>query len=104
MRRTMVALGLMIAGVTQLSAQGIDYSAEQERLCTGDAMRLCGAYIPNVDQITACMIRLQNQLSPPCRALFNGPAASPGRGRQAQDRMQPAPAAPPPVFQERGYR
>jgi hypothetical protein len=102
--RTMVALGLMIAGVTQLSAQGVDYSAEQERLCTGDAMRLCGAYIPDTVQITACMNRLQDQLSPPCRAVFNAPAPNAGRGRQAQERMPPAPAAPPPVFQERGYR
>ncbi len=33
------------------------YTPEQEQMCTGDAMRLCSSEIPNVDRITACMIR-----------------------------------------------
>ena len=46
------------------------YSPEQEQMCSGDAMRLCGADIPDVDRITACMIRQRAQLSPGCRAFF----------------------------------
>jgi hypothetical protein len=46
------------------------YSPEQEQACTPDAMRLCGAYIPDVDQITVCMIQKKSQLSPECRAYF----------------------------------
>ena len=33
-------------------------------------MRLCGAYVPDVDQITACMIARKSQLSPECRRFF----------------------------------
>ncbi|MGJ5176593.1 hypothetical protein ACQR16_06595 [Bradyrhizobium oligotrophicum] len=58
------------------------YTAEQEQACTGDAFRLCSSEIPDVDRVTACMVRRQAELSPPCRAQF-GPqprqAASSGR-------------------------
>lgn len=46
------------------------YTSEQEQACTGDAMRLCSAFIPDVDRITACMVRSKSQLSPGCRAHF----------------------------------
>lgn len=61
------------------------YTPEQEQACTGDAFRLCSADIPDIERITACMIRNRAQLSPPCRAQFDaGPdgaasAASPGK-------------------------
>ena len=31
-------------------------------MCTGDAMRLCGHEIPNVQRITACMHKLRAQV------------------------------------------
>jgi hypothetical protein len=46
------------------------YSAEQEQLCTGDAMRLCSSEIPDVDRVTACMIRNKSQLSEGCKSVF----------------------------------
>ena len=46
------------------------YTSEQQQACTPDAMRLCSAYIPDVDSITACMNRNKSQLSPTCRAFF----------------------------------
>jgi hypothetical protein len=49
------------------------YTAEQQRYCTGDALRLCGSEIPDVNRITACMIRNKSQLSPECQRVF-GPA------------------------------
>jgi pantothenate kinase len=40
-------------------------------------MRLCSAYIPDVDRITVCMIQNKSQLSPECRAHFRPePAAA----------------------------
>ena len=39
------------------------YTPEQEQMCTGDAMRLCGSEIPDVERVTACMIRQRAQLS-----------------------------------------
>jgi|SRR5271156_1822958 len=53
------------------------YTPQQQQMCTGDAMRLCGAYIPDVDRITACMARQHDQLSDGCKAVFQMPAAAP---------------------------
>jgi glycerol-3-phosphate dehydrogenase len=54
------------------------YSAEQEQLCTGDAMRLCGSEIPDVERVTACMIRQRASLSEGCKSVFQpAPAAAP---------------------------
>ena len=66
-------LSLMLAtalSVSVWSATSQAYSPEQEQACTPDAMRLCSAYIPDVDRITVCMIQNKSQLSPECRAHF----------------------------------
>jgi hypothetical protein len=57
----------------------IAHTAEQEQMCSGDAMRLCGEFIPNVDRITACMIQKYSQLSDGCKSVFHAPtpAAAP---------------------------
>ena len=46
---------------------------EQQQACQPDAMRLCSEFVPDVDRITACMIKNRIRLSPPCRAVFTGP-------------------------------
>jgi hypothetical protein len=46
---------------------------EQQQACQPDAMRLCGEFVPDVDRITACMIKNRIRLSPPCRAVFSSP-------------------------------
>lgn len=46
------------------------YSPEEEQACSDDAFRLCGPEIPDVDRVTACMVRKQSQLSPGCRVYF----------------------------------
>ncbi len=46
------------------------YSPEQEQMCTGDAMRLCGSEIPDVERVTACMIQKRASLSDGCKAVF----------------------------------
>lgn len=53
---------------------GHAYSAEQQRLCTGDAMRLCSSEIPSIDRITACMVQKRAALSAGCRSVFQMPA------------------------------
>ncbi|WP_424593883.1 hypothetical protein [Bradyrhizobium sp.] len=73
--------GLWLATALSVSmwpAAGRAYTAEQEQACTGDAIRLCGADVPDVERITACMIRNKSQLSPGCRAFFR-PGPEPGR-------------------------
>ena len=54
------------------------YTPEQQKACSGDAFRLCNSEIPDVDRITACMIRNKAQLSPECRTQF-GPSRSTAR-------------------------
>jgi hypothetical protein len=49
-------------------AQG---TPEQRAACAGDATRLCGQFIPDVDRITSCMIKVRRDLSPPCRAVLD---------------------------------
>jgi len=56
------------------------YTQDEEQACSGDAFRLCGADIPDVDRVTVCMIRNKAQLSPDCRRFFRNdpePAATP---------------------------
>jgi hypothetical protein len=68
-----VRFGLLLSVVLSVSigpAIAQTYTPEQQQACTGDAFRLCGSDIPDVDRITACMIRNKSQLSPPCRAHF----------------------------------
>jgi hypothetical protein len=59
-----VAAGAMVAGRAEA------YSPDQQQMCSGDALRLCGSEIPDVDRITACMIRRRAQLSPGCKVFF----------------------------------
>jgi hypothetical protein len=62
-------LAMALAVLVQPGA-GFAYTQEEQQACTPDAMRLCGEFVPNVDAITACMIRKKAQLSPQCRVFF----------------------------------
>jgi hypothetical protein len=57
----------LLAGAAQA------YTPEQQQACTPDAFRLCGDAIPDVDRVTACMIRKRAELSPGCRVYFRSP-------------------------------
>lgn len=85
-----VQLGLVLAAVLSVSiwsAPASAYTPEQQQACSGDAFRLCGPEIPDVDRVTACMIRNKSQLTPGCRAFFRpGPES---------DEIAAAPAGPP---------
>ena len=65
----LAGLSLALAVLVQ-PGTGFAYTPEQQQACTPDAMSLCGEFVPNVDAITACMIRKKSQLSPQCRAFF----------------------------------
>jgi hypothetical protein len=45
-------------------------ASQQQAACSDDAFRLCSADIPDIDRVTACMVRKQDQLSPGCRVYF----------------------------------
>ncbi len=53
------------------AAQG---TPEQRQACQPDAMRLCSEFIPDVERITACMVKNRIRLSPACRVVFSTPA------------------------------
>ena len=64
------ALVLMaVLAPAPVAAQG---SPEQRAACEGDAMRLCGAHVPDIQKITSCMSRNRRNLSAACRAVFDG--------------------------------
>lgn len=62
-----------LSSASLLPAAAGAYTPEQQQACTGDAFRLCSSDIPDVDRITACMVRNKAQLSPECRAQFTPP-------------------------------
>lgn len=69
-------LSLALAVLVQ-PGTGFAYTPDEEQACTPDAMRLCSEFVPNVDAITACMVRKKAQLSPPCAVFFRrGPEPS----------------------------
>jgi hypothetical protein len=66
-------LAIALASYSAALAEG---TPEQRSACTGDAFRLCGPEIPDVNRITACMKANFSRLSPPCKAVFvQGPVA-----------------------------
>jgi hypothetical protein len=76
--------GLMLATAISLSllpTAGHAYTQDEQQACTGDAFRLCGPEIPDVDRVTVCMIRNKSQLSPGCRVFFR-----PSEDERAPDR------------------
>lgn len=68
--------GLMLAmalSASLLASTTYAYTPEQQQACSPDAFRLCGDAIPDVDRVTACMIRKRSELSPGCRVFFRSP-------------------------------
>src|SRR4051795_11990842 len=77
-RSRMFHAGLMLATIisaAMVSTAGNAYTPEQQQACTPDAFRLCGSEIPDVERVTACMIRQRAQLSPECRVFMRPPEA-----------------------------
>jgi hypothetical protein len=77
-----------------LPTAGHAYTAEEQQACQPDAMRLCGAFVPDVDRITACMIQNKSQLSPECRKFFRADPEPAANAAPSGDPMSitPAPA------------
>ena len=61
----------MAPAMTPALAQSDPNESMQRQACMGDAMRLCGAYIPNRSKIRDRMAAQVEQLSPSCRAVFD---------------------------------
>ena len=72
------ALALLLFTETSAIAQGTD---QQREACTPDAFRLCGAYIPDADRITACLRGNGPRLSRPCYDVLFAPHVEDPRRR-----------------------
>ena len=70
-------------------AAGQGYTPEQEQACTPDAFRLCGAAIPDIGRVTACMAAKKSQLSPACRAHFRSDNEREAVGQARQPLIEP---------------
>ena len=92
--KLLVATAFILGALTSASYA---YSQQQQEMCTGDAMRLCGAYIPDVDRITACMVSKHDELSAGCKAVFEMPATAPAQNYSSSTRpSRPLNLAPNP--------
>ena len=64
--------GLIVCmSVVTVSTISYASTAEQQRLCSSDAFRLCSSEIPNIPRITACMVKNRSNLSTGCRAVMD---------------------------------
>ena len=86
MRAHRIFLSLAIALGGGITLHGTAFSQEnrgtweQQMACTPDVWRLCGAQVPDVDRIVACLRRNTEQLSGRCRAVFAQGDNAPRRG------------------------
>jgi hypothetical protein len=92
--------GLMLAmalSASLLASAALAYTPEQQQACSGDAFRLCGPEIPDVDRVTVCMIRNRSLLSPGCRVYFRSPepVAAPATIARTPVRITPTAARKP---------
>ena len=71
--KLLIATAMTFAMVSAANA----YTAEDEAMCTNDAFRVCSSEIPDVQRVTACMVRNKSQLSPGCKAVMNSYAPAP---------------------------
>jgi hypothetical protein len=96
-RRNFLILAISIAcGVgcqTPAFSQENRGTLEQQMACTPDVFRLCGAQIPDVNRIVACLQQNTPQLSAPCRAVFDSSASA--------NAGAPQPSVPPPIAPRR---
>jgi hypothetical protein len=87
--KLLVATAMTFAMMTAANA----YTQEQEAMCTSDAFRVCSSEIPDVQRVTACMIRNKSQLSAGCRAVMD--ASAPAPAATYQPAAKPMSLAPP---------
>jgi hypothetical protein len=68
-----IAAAFSLAWAVSLAPAMAQGTPEQRQACQGDAMRLCSEFVPDVERITACMVKKRIRLSPGCRVLFQVP-------------------------------
>jgi hypothetical protein len=82
--RTALLSAIAFAATALYVTPSLAFSSEAQQMCTGDAMRLCGHEVPNVQRITACMARNRAHVSPGCRAVMEREHAARRRAATAE--------------------
>ena len=72
---SLAALGLILSVAFTPAPAMAQGTQAQRDACSGDAMRLCGQFIPDAGRTGACLNSKKAQLSPACRAVFGGSTA-----------------------------
>lgn len=67
--RTLVAAALLWGAFAPSAFCQGSGLAQEEADCEGDAFHFCSQYIPNRDQIHACLVEYRNEISEACRSL-----------------------------------
>jgi hypothetical protein len=62
------SIAFLLSQVGSGIAQDVEDTTREA--CRPDALRLCGQYVPNVDEITNCMTAKFKEVSPECRAAM----------------------------------
>ncbi len=60
-------------------------SPDDQAACTPDVYSLCSQYIPDEDDIVACLQRKKVQLSPACHEVFSRPDSAPAKPDNDED-------------------
>ena len=69
----LVATAALLLLLGERPALASEQGTEQERkACMPDVFRLCNTFIPNPEQIIACLQQNVSTLSPACRQVMDG--------------------------------
>ena len=74
---TTIALALLCLTAVPFGARADEQSDQQA--CMGDAMSICGQFIPDREKVGACLYSNRSRISPACRTAmqrFNPKTAS----------------------------
>ncbi len=69
----LLVVAMFLAGCASALAAQDRGSYGDQIACTPDVYRLCSQYIPDEDNIVACLTQRKAQLSPGCKAVFSRP-------------------------------
>ncbi|EKS33232.1 hypothetical protein [Afipia clevelandensis] len=70
MKFSSIAITACLAFIALPAAAFAQGTSDQRSACMGDAFRFCGADIPNVAKIEACLGQNRANLTPACAAEF----------------------------------
>jgi hypothetical protein len=84
-------VSLALLAVTAFATPSFSQGTQEQRLaCTPDVLTLCSAFIPNADDITACLGEKNALLSDACRTAFEAEMKQPPNANDsAQSRKRP---------------